>query len=44
MIVPKYEYDATLSREEVRKRIEEHFRDVSSTLPFYKRVKVHDRA
>ncbi|MBA2733631.1 MAG: 1-acyl-sn-glycerol-3-phosphate acyltransferase, partial [Acidobacteria bacterium] len=41
MIVPNYENDATLSREEVRKRIDEHFRDVSSTLPFYKRVKVH---
>src|SRR5438270_5090858 len=41
MIVPNYEHDATLTREEVRKRIEEHFRDVSSTLPFYKRVKVY---
>jgi long-chain acyl-CoA synthetase len=41
MIVPNYEYDSTLTREEVRKRIEEHFRDVSSTLPFYKRVKVY---
>ncbi len=40
MVVPNYETDAPLSREEVRKRIEEHFRDVSSTLPFYKRVKV----
>jgi long-chain acyl-CoA synthetase len=41
MVVPNYEHDATLSREEVRKRIDEHFRDVSSTLPFYKRIKVH---
>ncbi|HEX8846230.1 MAG TPA: AMP-binding protein [Pyrinomonadaceae bacterium] len=41
MIVPNYEHDATLSREEVRKRIGEHLRDVSSTLPFYKRIKVH---
>src|SRR5215213_7703563 len=40
MVVPNYEHDATLSREEVRKRIDEHFRDVSSTLPFYKRVKI----
>jgi long-chain acyl-CoA synthetase len=40
MVVPDYEHDSTLSREQVRKRIEEHFRDVSSTLPFYKRVKV----
>ena len=41
MIVPNYEHDSTLTREEVRKRVEEHFRDVSSTLPFYKRVKVY---
>ncbi|MDQ3818125.1 MAG: AMP-binding protein, partial [Acidobacteriota bacterium] len=41
MIVPNYEHDPTLTREEVKKRIEEHFRDVSSTLPFYKRVKVY---
>ncbi|MDT4968377.1 MAG: long-chain acyl-CoA synthetase [Acidobacteriota bacterium] len=40
MVVPNYEHDATLSREEIRKRVEEHFRDISSTLPFYKRVKV----
>ncbi|HEV7374240.1 MAG TPA: AMP-binding protein [Pyrinomonadaceae bacterium] len=40
MVVPDYEHDVSLSREQVRKRIEEHFRDVSSTLPFYKRVKV----
>jgi long-chain acyl-CoA synthetase len=41
MIVPDYEHDTTLTREEVRKKIEEHFREVSSTLPFYNRVKVH---
>lgn len=40
MVVPNYEHDATLARDEIRKRVEEHFRDVSSTLPFYKRVKV----
>jgi long-chain acyl-CoA synthetase len=40
MVVPDFDYDIALSREEVRKRIEEHFRDVSSSLPFYKRVKV----
>jgi long-chain acyl-CoA synthetase len=40
MIVPDYEHDASLTREEIRKRIEEHVRDISSTLPFYKRVKV----
>ncbi|HEX8708017.1 MAG TPA: AMP-binding protein [Pyrinomonadaceae bacterium] len=41
MIVPDYEHDRELSRDEVRKRIDEHFRTVSSALPFYKRVKVH---
>ena len=29
-----------LRRDEVQRRVEEHFRDVSSALPFYKRVKV----
>jgi long-chain acyl-CoA synthetase len=41
MIVPNYEHDPTLTREEVKKVIEEHIRDVSSTLPFYKRIKVY---
>jgi long-chain acyl-CoA synthetase len=40
MVVPDYDHDIALSRAEVRRRVEEHFRDVSSTLPFYKRVKV----
>jgi long-chain acyl-CoA synthetase len=40
MVVADYDYDIALSRAEVRRMIEEHFRDVSSTLPFYKRVKV----
>ncbi|HYP52253.1 MAG TPA: AMP-binding protein, partial [Pyrinomonadaceae bacterium] len=40
MVVPDYDYDITLGREEVQRRVEEHFRDVSSTLPFFKRVKV----
>jgi long-chain acyl-CoA synthetase len=40
MVVPDYDYDIALSREEVRRKVEDHFRDVSSTLPFYKRVKV----
>jgi long-chain acyl-CoA synthetase len=40
MVVPDFDYDIALSRNDVRKRIEEHFRDVSSTLPFFKRVKV----
>nr|MBA2339930.1 AMP-binding protein [Pyrinomonadaceae bacterium] len=40
MVVPDYGHDISLSRAEVRRRIEEHFHDVSSTLPFFKRVKV----
>ncbi|MGB8507660.1 MAG: AMP-binding protein, partial [Pyrinomonadaceae bacterium] len=39
LVVPNYEHDIALSRDEVRRNIEQHFRDVSSTLPFYKRVK-----
>ncbi len=34
------EYDITLSREEQRRSVEEHFREVSASLPYYKRVKV----
>jgi long-chain acyl-CoA synthetase len=40
MVVPDYDYDIALARAEVRRKVEEHFRDISSTLPFYKRVKV----
>ncbi len=40
MVVPDYDYDIALPRTEVRHKIEEHFKDVSSALPFYKRVKV----
>ena len=29
-----------LLRAELRRRVEEHFRDVSASLPYYKRVKV----
>ncbi|HEV2860884.1 MAG TPA: AMP-binding protein [Pyrinomonadaceae bacterium] len=39
LVVPDYDRDIALDREGVRRRIENHFRDVSSTLPFYKRVK-----
>ncbi len=39
IVVPNYDHDIALSRDEVRRKIENHFRDVSSTLPFYKRVK-----
>jgi len=40
MVVADYDFDIALSRAEVRRKIEEHFRDISSTLPFFKRVKV----
>ena len=40
MVVPDNEYDIALSRAEVRRKIEEHFREVSAELPYFKRVKV----
>jgi long-chain acyl-CoA synthetase len=40
LVVPDYEQEITLSRAEVNKRIEEHFREVSGGIPFSKRVKV----
>lgn len=40
MVVPDEEYDIALSRADVRRKIEEHFREVSTRLPYYKRVKV----
>lgn len=40
MVVADHDYDIALARDEVRRKVEEHFRDVSSGLPFYKRVKV----
>jgi long-chain acyl-CoA synthetase len=38
-VVPNREHDASLSRAEVEARISEHFRTVSTGLPFWKRVK-----
>ncbi len=40
LVVPDYEHDIALSRGDVNKKIEEHFREVSAPLPFFKRVKV----
>jgi long-chain acyl-CoA synthetase len=40
LIVPDDEYDIAISRDELRRLIEEHFRAVSASLPYYKRVKV----
>jgi long-chain acyl-CoA synthetase len=40
LVRPDYEFDIALSRTEVNKKVEEHFREVSAGLPFFKRVKV----
>lgn len=40
LVVPNYEQDTSLSRAEVNRKVEEHFRKVSASLPFFKRVKV----
>lgn len=40
LVVPDYEYDVALSRAETNKKVEDHFREVSAGLPFFKRVKV----
>lgn len=40
IVVPDDEYDISLSRADSHRLIEEHFREVSASLPYYKRVKV----
>lgn len=40
LVVPDYEHDIALARAEVNKKIEDHFREISAGLPFFKRVKV----
>ncbi len=40
LVVPDYEKDISLSRAQTNKKIEENFREVSASLPFFKRVKV----
>jgi long-chain acyl-CoA synthetase len=39
LVFPDYDHDISLRRDEVQRRVENHFREVSSSLPFYKRVK-----
>lgn len=39
LVVPDYEVDIALSRADLNKKVEEHFREVSASLPFFKRVK-----
>lgn len=40
LVVPDYDYDIALSREETRRKIEEHTREISTKLPFFKRIKI----
>jgi long-chain acyl-CoA synthetase len=40
LVVADDEYDISLSRAELHRLVEEHFREVSASLPYYKRVKV----
>src|SRR6059058_3030832 len=40
IVVPNEEHDIALSRADLRQKIEEHFREVSAKLPYYKRVKL----
>ncbi len=40
LIVPDYEHDIALSRSEINKQIETHFREVSAGIAFFKRIKV----
>jgi long-chain acyl-CoA synthetase len=40
IVVADDEYDISLSRSELHRLVEEHFREVSASLPYYKRVKV----
>jgi long-chain acyl-CoA synthetase len=40
LVVPDDEYDITLSRSELQRLVEEHLREVSASLPYFKRVKV----
>jgi long-chain acyl-CoA synthetase len=40
LVVADDEFDISLSRSALHRLVEEHFRDVSASLPYYKRVKV----
>ena len=40
LAVPDYEKDISLTRAETNKLVEKHFREVSATLPFFKRVQI----
>ena len=40
LVVPDYEHDIALARADVNKKVEDHFRVISASLPFFKRIKV----
>jgi len=40
LVVPDYEKDISLTRAETNKVVEKHFREVSASLPFFKRVQI----
>ncbi|MCW5958812.1 MAG: AMP-binding protein [Pyrinomonadaceae bacterium] len=40
LVVPDYEKDIALTRAQTNQKVENHFREVSAGLPFFKRVKV----
>ena len=40
LVVPDYEHDIALSRADVNKQVELHFREISAGLAFFKRVKL----
>jgi long-chain acyl-CoA synthetase len=40
LVVPDYEHDIALARAAVNKKVEEHFREISASIPFFKRVKI----
>jgi long-chain acyl-CoA synthetase len=40
LVVADYEHDIALSRAETNKKVEEHFREISASIPFFKRVKI----
>ena len=39
LVVPNYEHDKEIARDDVRARVHEKLDEVAGTLPFYKRVK-----
>lgn len=40
VVVPDYEYDPTLGRDQVRRLVETHLREVAARLPHHKRIKL----